>query len=125
MAVRVTPLRGMNTTNIRTFEKATRYEIKEAPGGLMLNVYESNKKVYTVYPGYWETVEVVELLDAPAFPGTNRTPKGRSDREKTSGVKKSPKKAVKKAGGGGGGKGSRITREGARIRTSPLRGDKL
>lgn len=102
MAVRVTPLRGMNTINIRTFEKATRYEIKEAPGGLMLNVYEGTKKVYTVYPGYWETVEVVELLDAPVV-------------KNTKGTKKSARKA-----------GSRVTRrEGAQIRTSPLRGEKL
>jgi len=103
MAVKVMPLRGMNTVGPRTFENGTRYELKDATGGLMLNIYAGNKKIYTVAPGYWESVEIIDLLDQ----------KGSALDEKVKTTKKKAPKASK----------SRVTtRSGAQIRTSPDRG---
>lgn len=143
MAVKVIPARGMSAPTPRMFEAGTTYKFD----GGRLDVYQGNKRIGTYAPGCWESVEVLTLLDAPrlsdgdegsgtrgdgprlagaridaALARTKQTAQQRLDDAKAA-KKAEPapvKKKAKKAGG------SRVTRrEGASIRTSPLRGDKL
>lgn len=106
MAVKVTPARAMNAIGAKTYEEATSYK-RDAAG--YLTILQGTKKVADHAAGSWESVEVLTLLDAPKFNGDDGA-----------GVP-----APRRAGGRAKKKKSTVTREGAKIRTSPLRGDKL
>lgn len=63
MAIRVTPARGMNGLSQKNFENATKYEVKDTSHGLVLDIYEGNKRVSTYAPGCWESVDFYTPLD--------------------------------------------------------------
>lgn len=104
MAVKVTPARSMNTVSSKTYEAATKFKVVDHD----LVIYQGNKLIAQHAAGSWESVEVLELLDAPKF----GTP--------TKGVGK--KSSPKKAGGRARVTPKTKSREGAEYRTSPARG---
>lgn len=111
MAVKVTPARAMNTIGAKTYEEATSYK-RDAAG--YLTILQGTKKVADHAAGSWESVEVLTLLDAKPVTDVHT--------EKELGKVKAPKKVGGRAKAK---KKSTVTREGAQIRTSPVRGDKL
>lgn len=102
MAVKVTPMRGMNGVSPRTFEKATKYKVEEAPNGLVLTVYEGNTRVSTYNVGCWESVEYFVPLDQQGEEKAGKTEKPKVSKKTGSRIRTHPNKEVRRDYEGGG-----------------------
>lgn len=113
MAVKVKPTRSMNTIGTSTYEDANSYKVDDKG---YLTVLKGQTKIATHAPDTWESVEIFKLLDVRLK--EDREARKTGGRKSTASRSTSGRTKARKSG-------STVTREGAKIRTSPLRGDKL